>query len=159
MPKDPVAQLLAIEAIKSLKYRYLRAVDCHDWALLRTTLSDDCSARYDGGKYSYDGADVLIEGLRGHMDSPSVLTMHNCHHPEITLLDDGHAEGKWYLQDLVFNREQNWVLFGTAIYNDKYRLENGEWLLCHTEYDRIMEAVNSPIPDTLGFTHSMFSQQ
>lgn len=157
MSDSRLEQLLAIEAIKSLKYRYLRAVDCHNWDLLRSTLTADCSARYDGGKYSYDGADNLISGLRGHMDSPSVLTMHNCHHPEITLQAEDRAEGKWYLQDLVFNREQNWLLFGTAIYHDRYRRENGNWRLCHTEYERIMETVNSPIPESLTFTHSMFT--
>ena len=42
-------QLLQIEAIKRLKYVYLRAVDTHDWQLLESTLSEDCVARYDGG--------------------------------------------------------------------------------------------------------------
>ena len=149
-------QLLLIEAIKRLKYVYLRAVDTHDWDLLESTLSEDVVARYDGGKYSYDNRKALIDGLRGHMDSPSVITMHNGHHPEIELLSDTEATGKWYLQDLVFNKEQNWMLFGTAIYTDHYRLENGDWKIYRTEYERIMETINSPIPATLSFTHNMF---
>ncbi|MAY39326.1 MULTISPECIES: nuclear transport factor 2 family protein [Spongiibacter] len=149
-------QLLLIEAIKRLKYVYLRAVDTHDWDLLESTLSEDVVARYDGGKYSYDNRKALIDGLRGHMDSPSVITMHNGHHPEIELLSDTEATGKWYLQDLVFNKEQNWMLFGTAIYTDHYRLENGDWKIYRTEYERIMETINAPIPATLSFTHNMF---
>ncbi len=152
-------QLLQIEAIKRLKYVYLRAVDTHDWQLLESTLSEDCVARYDGGKYSFDNRSELIAGLRGHMDSPNVLTMHNGHHPEIELLCENEARGKWYLQDLVFNKEQNWMLFGTAIYTDHYRLENGEWKICRTEYERIMETINAPIPSTLSFTHSMFEKK
>ena len=154
---DDLGQLLAIEAIKRLKYVYLRAVDCHDWALLATTLSEDCSARYDDGKYSFDDRASLISGLQGHMDSPSVLTMHNCHHPEISLQGADAAEGIWYLQDLVFNREQNWMLFGTAIYRDRYRKSGDDWLICHTEYQRIFETVNAPIPESTQFTHSMFA--
>lgn len=150
--------LIEIEAIKQLKYRYLRAVDCHDWELLASTLTADCSARYDGGKYSFDDREQLISGLRGHMDSPQVLTMHQCHHPEISIGENGQATGKWYLQDLVFNREQNWMLFGTALYEDQYRLENGEWQICHTEYQRIFETINAPIPATMTFTHSMFGE-
>ena len=149
-------QLLAIEAIKRLKYVYLRAVDTHDWDLLESTLSEDVVARYDGGKYSYDNRKALIDGLRGHMDSPSVLTMHNGHHPEIELLSDNEAIGKWYLQDLVFNKEQNWMLFGTAIYTDHYKKQDGKWQICRTEYERIMETINAPIPATLSFTYNMF---
>lgn len=151
--------LLAIETIKKLKYTYLRAVDTHDWELLTTTLSEDCSARYDDGKYSFDNRDQLINGLKGHMDSPQVITMHNCHDPEIELIDESTATGKWYLQDLVFNKDQNWMLFGTAIYTDQYRLDDGIWRICHTEYQRIMETINAPIPETLSFTYSMFDHQ
>ncbi len=157
MSTDAASKLLILEEIKQLKYRYMRAVDCHDWELLASTLSEDCTARYDGGKYSFDGRRALIEGLKGHMDSPKVLTMHNCHHPEIDILEPGHAQGKWYLQDLVFNREQDWMLFGTAIYTDDYRLEADGWKICHTEYARIMETINAPLPASLNFTHNMFA--
>lgn len=156
MTLNSADQLLAIEAIKRLKYVYLRAVDTHDWSLLESTLSEDVVARYDGGKYSYDNRKALIDGLRGHMDSPSVITMHNGHHPEIELISETEAKGKWYLQDLVFNKEQNWMLFGTAIYTDHYKQVDGQWKICHTEYARIMETINAPIPATLSFTHNMF---
>mgnify|MGYP003624500849 FL=1 len=156
MSQSGLEALLAIEQIKKLKYTYLRAVDTHDWDLLASTLTADCTARYDDGKYSFDNRDELISGLRGHMGSPSVLTMHNCHHPEIELESTTNAKGIWYLQDLVFNKEQNWMLFGTAIYTDHYRIEDGLWKICHTEYARIMETVNAPIPATLTFTHNMF---
>ena len=159
MHTDASTILLEVEAIKKLKYVYLRAVDCHDWELLESTLTEDCVARYDGGKYSFDGRRALVDGLRQHMDSAQVLTMHNCHHPEIELLDNDAATGTWYLQDLVFNREQNWMLFGTAIYEDHYRLEHGDWKICRTEYSRIMETINAPIPETLNFTHNMFANQ
>ncbi|MBD2859215.1 nuclear transport factor 2 family protein [Spongiibacter sp. KMU-158] len=158
MSEITLEHLVEMEAIKQLKYRYLRAVDCHDWELLASTLTEDCDARYDGGKYTFGNRAELIAGLKGHMDSPQVLTMHNCHHPEISITDDKSATGKWYLQDLVFNKEQNWMLFGTAIYQDQYRKENGQWLLCHTEYERIFETINAPIPASLSFTHSMFEQ-
>lgn len=159
MSQQALDTLLALETIKKLKYTYLRAVDTHDWELLEQTLTPDCSARYDGGKYSFDDRAQLISGLKGHMDSAKVLTMHNCHHPEIELCGETTAIGKWYLQDLVFNQEQNWMLFGTAIYSDHYRLCDGGWRICHTEYERIMETINAPIPASLSFTHNMFEQK
>ena len=57
-------ELLIIEKIKQLKYRYFRAVDRHDWTLLATTLTEDCVARYDNGKYGFDGRENLIAGLK-----------------------------------------------------------------------------------------------
>ncbi len=150
-------ELLIIEAIKTLKYRYLRAVDTHDWELMRSTLSDDCVARYDGGKYSFDGGDGVVAGIKSFMDSPDVVTQHNCHHPEIEVISDTEARAKWYLQDLVFNLKENWMLFGTAIYDDEYRKEDGQWKKCSTRYERIMETVTAPIPENLSFTHNMFA--
>jgi hypothetical protein len=38
--------LADIEAIKALKYRYLRAVDLRDWDLLVSTLTEDATAAY-----------------------------------------------------------------------------------------------------------------
>lgn len=152
-------ELLTIEAIKKLKYTYLRAVDTHDWALMRSTLTDDCVARYDSGKYSFDGGDAVVEGISGFMNSPGMITQHQCHHPEIDLVGDTEARGKWYLQDLVFNFDENWLLFGTAIYSDEYRLEAGQWKKSMTSYERIIETVTSPIPESMQLVHSMFDRK
>ena len=46
-----VSDLEEIEAIKQLKYRYLRAVDLKLWALLESTFAPDAVSAYDGGKY------------------------------------------------------------------------------------------------------------
>ena len=44
MSQNSLETLFAIEAIKKLKYTYLRAVDTHDWALLESTLTEDYAA-------------------------------------------------------------------------------------------------------------------
>lgn len=149
-------QLLEIHHIQQLKYRYFRAVDTHDWELLAKCLTEDCTARYDQGKYSFDGRENLVNGLKAIMDMPSKLTMHQGHHPEITLTSDTTAEGIWYLQDYVIDTEGQWILFGTAIYRDEYRKENGEWKVCHTGYQRIFEQVVTSIPDWLKLTQNRF---
>lgn len=152
-------ELLAIEAIKRLKYAYLRAVDTHDWALMRSTLTDDCVARYNSGKYSFDGGDAVVEGVSAFMDSPRVLTQHQCHHPEIDILSDTEARGKWAMQDIVFNFDENWMLFGTAIFSDEYRREADGWKKSRIAYRRIVETVTSPIPPSMELTRSLFDQE
>lgn len=52
--------LWEFEAIRKLKYRYFRAVDCRDWTLLAQCLSEDCRARLNGGQYTFDGRDAYV---------------------------------------------------------------------------------------------------
>ena len=48
-------------------------------------------------------------------------------------------------------RDSNTVTQGTALYEDVYVKINGQWLIKHSEYDRIWEQV-SPISPDIEFT-------
>ena len=74
--------------------------------------------------------------------------MHHGNMPEITLTGDDTAEGIWYLFDIFIDTERASQTVGSAIYKDRYRRENGAWVIAHTEYDRIMELVSRLDPDT-----------
>ena len=78
---DTTRTLHEYEQIRQLKYRYFRAVDTHDWALLADCLTDDCEARLYGGRYAYDGRDAFVSSLRALIGKPTFLTMHHGHHP------------------------------------------------------------------------------
>ena len=52
--------LQEIEAIKRLKYRYMRCLDQKHWEEMRTLFVDDATARYSDGMYSFDSADVVM---------------------------------------------------------------------------------------------------
>lgn len=130
-----------IELIKQLKARYFRALDNKDWALMKTCLSADCVARYDGGKYSFNGRDQIVQFFSSYMSNPKLVFMHHGHHPEITLLDSTHAQGIWYLQDLVINLENNTTLRGAGFYHDQYIFTDGQWLLRETGYERTFEEI------------------
>ena len=79
---DTTRTLHEYEQIRQLKYRYFRAVDTHDWALLADCLTDDCEARLYGGRYAYDGRDAFVSSLRALIGKPTFLTMHHGHHPD-----------------------------------------------------------------------------
>jgi hypothetical protein len=64
---------LEIEQIRQLKYRYFRALDCHDWTLFETCLAEDVKTALDSGKYSFDGCAAFVEGLKAIMDRPGLL--------------------------------------------------------------------------------------
>jgi len=65
--------------------------------------------------------------------------MHNGHHPEIDVGDDGTASGRWYLEDRVIVPAHDFELHGTALYEDRYAHVDGAWRISHTGYDRIYE--------------------
>ena len=132
-----------IEAIRQLKYRYLRAVDCKLWDLLASTFAPDAVSAYDGGKNAYEGRDAIVAWLRDAMEN-ELVTMHQVHHPEIELASETTATGTWYLEDRVINpgpalpeMPARSILSGTAYYADEYVKRDGEWLIQKTGYERI----------------------
>ena len=127
-----------IDAIKSLKYRYLRCVDLRLWDELAETLAPEVSASY-GKRLSYTGRDEVVNGLRGQM-TDDVITEHQAHHPEIEV-DGDTATGRWYLQDRVVVPAFDTMIIGSAFYSDTYARQDGRWVITSTGYKRTYEAM------------------
>ncbi|MBU3705934.1 MAG: nuclear transport factor 2 family protein [Mycobacterium sp.] len=139
-----VADLEAIEAIKRVKYRYLRALDTKHWDDFADTLTEDIVGRYGsslGKEHHFTNRDDLVEFMRTSMPA-TVFTEHRVSHPEITV-DGDRAEATWYLQDRVIVPEFNFMLFGAAFYHDRYRRTEDGWRICETGYQRTYEVNQS----------------
>ena len=133
--------LQEIESIKQLKARYFRALDSKDWELMKSCLAENCVAKYDGGKYSFEGREGIVECFSSYMDDPKLIFLHQGHHPEITILNESEATGIWYLQDIVISLENNTTLRGAGFYHDKYIKINNNWLISSTGYERTFEEI------------------
>ena len=136
-----MADLETIEAIKRLKYRYLRALDTKHWDDFADTLTDDIVGAYGssmGKEHTFTNKTDLVEFMRTSMPA-NIYTEHRVTHPEITLDDNDEAEGTWYLQDRVIVPEFNFMLFGAAFYRDRYRKTADGWKICATGYQRTYE--------------------
>ncbi len=133
-------QLADIEAIKVLKHRYFRAMDTADKALLETLFAEDLTVDYRGSGYrvQISGKAQMMTFLANSFHSGAVA-MHHGNMPEITITGEDSAEGIWYLFDIFIDSERGSQTIGSAIYKDRYRRENGEWIIAHSEYDRIIE--------------------
>lgn len=151
-------ELLEIEKIKQLKARYLRGLDTNDWEVFAGSMSEDCTGRYNGGKLSFEARDEIVAFMRENLAGDKVLTLHQGHQPEIELVDEDNARGSWYLQDMVIHLEAGVRIYGSAIYQDTYRKENGEWKICATGYQRVFEAME-PLGEGHSVTENMFSEQ
>ena len=131
--------LVEIEEIKAVKYRYLRAVDTRDWDLLGTTLTENATSAYSNGKLSYEGRDAIIKFLSESMPEKDMLTSHKVHQPEIELTGPTTATARWALEDVVIIVPAGLTIRGAAYYEDRLEKEDGQWRISHTGYRRLYE--------------------
>jgi hypothetical protein len=146
------ADLVEIELIKRLKYRYMRCLDQKLWDEMAETLTDDAVASYSAGKYEFEGKEAILEFFRQSMGSPSFLSSHRVHHPEIDLTGPTTATGTWALEDVVVDASRDFSLRGAAFYSDDYVKVGGRWRIKRTAYKRTYEEVwkrSAPAPQTL----------
>jgi hypothetical protein len=133
--------LVEFEAIKRLKYKYMRCLDQKSWDEITECFAADATAAYSGGKYSYQGRDAIVEFLRTSMGADSFHSSHRVHHPEIELTSDATATGVWALEDVVIETQWQITIRGAAFYRDEYVKEDDVWKIKHTGYKRTYEEI------------------
>jgi uncharacterized protein (TIGR02246 family) len=134
-----IEQLLDAEAIKAVKYAYVRCVDQKTWDEMATLLTADCVADYASGKLHYEGRDAVIAFLRDSLNDPQILTSHRVHQPEITFAGPDRATAVWALDDVVIMPAANMTLRGAAFYTDEMVKQDGGWKIARTGYHRLYE--------------------
>ena len=117
--------LVEIELIKRLKYRYLRCLDQKLWDEIETCFVPEATARYGGGLYEFEGRDAIMEFLRDlhggdhHAEQPPVPPSRDRPHRT------GRATGTWALEDTVILTDFGINVQGAAFYTDRYVKEDG----------------------------------
>ncbi|MBB5896522.1 nuclear transport factor 2 family protein [Kutzneria kofuensis] len=148
-----MTDLIALEEIRRLKYRYLRSLDLKRWDEFAQTLAVDATADYGtpvyGERLRLAGRDEIVAFMSRRL-GPDVITVHLAGQPEIDI-DGDEATGTWGMQDTVIATERQVVIQGAAFYEDRYRCgEDGVWRISHTGYDRTYEAMFA-LTDLPGF--------
>jgi hypothetical protein len=131
--------LVEIELIKRLKYKYARCLDQHLWDEIAECFTPDAVAAYSGGNYSFEGRDAIIDFLRRSMGSETFHSSHKMHHPEIDLTGPATARGVWALDDVVVDTQWNITIRGCSFYEDEYVKHDGTWRIARTGYKRVFE--------------------
>jgi bile-acid 7alpha-dehydratase len=131
-----------IEAVKRVKYAYFRCIDMANLEELATLLHPKVHAKLVGGTYSieFNTREEYVEMVANSFHSEFV-GQHTGHHPEIDILSETEATGKWYLADLAIDFRRNVVTTGTSLYVDKYLKTDGKWQIADTAYMRVFEQV------------------
>jgi hypothetical protein len=108
--------LVTVEEIRQLKYRYLRYVDQKLWDEMADVFTSGATVDY--------GTRALGEPLKLAGDT---------------------ATGSWRFEDTVIATEYRIVIKGAAFYQDRYERDahDGRWRIAHTGYVRTYEAMMS----------------
>ena len=143
--------LVEIEAIKRLKYRYVRLLDLKEFDEMEELFLEDATASYSDGTRSYEGRDAIIGFLRDALSPRTMVTSHKVHQPEIDLTGPDTATGTWGLEDVVIITDHALEIRGAAFYSDRYTKVDGEWRISHTGYQRLYEEMGMR-PESLKLT-------
>jgi hypothetical protein len=133
--------LVEIELIKRLKYRYARCLDQKLWDEIGDCFTEDATAAYSGGGYSFDSRDAIVDFLRRSMGAETFLSSHKMHHPEIDLTGPNTATGVWALDDVVVMTDFELTIRGCSFYDDEYVKAGDTWRIARTGYRRIYEEI------------------
>lgn len=145
--------LQAIEDIKQLKYRYVRALDTADTDTLGACLTEDAYVKFVGGVYTveYKGREAIKEFMGVSFHSKAA-TSHQVHHPTIVLVSDTEATGQWSLQDVYHDLNLRMIISGASEYHDHYVKEaDGQWRIADSRYQRLYE-MTQPMPENMTCT-------
>ena len=128
-----------IEAIKRLKHKYFRCLDCKLWDEMAECFVADATTSYTDGKYSFKGIEAIIGFLKKSLGPDNVLSMHQGHQPEIDITSDTTAKGIWTSQAGLVIIDRNVSTREVNFYHDEYVKVGGQWKIKHTGYRRLFE--------------------
>ncbi|TDD83416.1 nuclear transport factor 2 family protein [Actinomadura darangshiensis] len=159
MPQSPdpglaarIARLEAIEEIKALKHRYLRACDAKDPEEFRACFVA-AGASIDYGRLgAFDDADGIAEVFERialqQVDGKNViLDMHHALHPDITVHGEDRASGRWTLKFRQVNLLDGTESVSTGEYDDEYAVEDGRWKMSKCHFRRYW-AITRPLGES-----------
>jgi hypothetical protein len=145
--------LIAIEEIRQLKYRYFRSLDLKQWDEFGDCLAEDVVARYGTQAMDkplhFDNRADVVAYMSENLGN-GIVTIHIASHPEIAVEGDS-ATGSWGFEDTVIVPDFKVQIRGGGYYRDDYRKDaDGKWRIAGTRYERIYEAMTS-LEDTPSF--------
>lgn len=121
--EQKIRTLEDIEAIKKLKARYWYCADNKLWDGFADCYAEDAVFESPMLK-RMEGRDFIVKVLKKAM--ANIKTAHQGHNPEIKIISDTTATGRWALNDRVETSDGKYFT-GHGYYEDEYVKVNGSW--------------------------------
>ncbi len=142
--------MVAIEAIKRVKARYFRGVDCGDAELVRGILADDCELDYRGcctdprsGRDFMPAMNVVLKGRASWsaegFAKVGIVSVHQGCNADIELTGATTATAVWSMTDRLFMPPGAPFsqMTGYGYYHETYEKVGGEWKIRTLRIERI----------------------
>ena len=126
------------EAIKRLKYKYLRCLDTKAWTELADCFTEDATTAYTDGAQSLSGIEAIIGFLssahsREHRLAGRVGT-HVLTQPEIELTSAVTARAIWSFTYTALDAVEKKGQGQSAYYRNQDMKRDGQWKISHIGY-------------------------
>lgn len=157
--EERIARLEAIEEIKALKHRYLRACDAKRPDEFRDCfVAEGATIDYGPQVGRFEDADGIAEvfgriALRRVDDRVVILDMHHAVHPEISVLSETEATGAWTLRFRQVNLVDRTERVSAIEYADRYVVEDGAWRIASCVVT-VLWTLAKPLPEGFAITES-----
>jgi len=115
-----------IEAIKKLRGRYWRCIREKLWDDYLDCFTDDAEVDLGVGM-QLRGMKELTQFYKETMPTLRDVIIPQGHNPEIDVLSDTRATGKWLIDNPQIEKPTNKAVRQGSIYDEEYAKENGKW--------------------------------
>lgn len=122
-----------LDAIRSLKARYLACCDAKDPQGMRACFADGPVAIDYGAVGRFDTADAVVAVFEQVGCHPHMIEIHHGSNPQLKLLGDGRAEGHWSLHYQLINTNESTLTQLGAYYEDGYVKTPAGWKISATK--------------------------
>jgi len=136
-------RLLHIEAIRTLKARYFRALDTKEWDTFLSVFTEDAVLQFDMAVPALLDGDEMSPKMVGKAaiaefvprDLATARTIHHGHTSEIEIIDDRNARAIWAMDDVVDHGSK--IIWGSGHYRETYVREDDGWKIATVHLTRI----------------------
>jgi len=135
-----MARLEALEAIRQLKYRYLNACDLKEVETVRECFASGPVLIDYEAVGRFEDRDSFVDLYASLACQPQVRDSHHGANPEIELLEDTRARGRWALGYFNLDASTGLTRRLGVVYEDEYRCIDGAWKIVQTR-SRILSVV------------------
>ncbi|MFA5938066.1 MAG: nuclear transport factor 2 family protein [Sinimarinibacterium sp.] len=123
-----------IEAIRSLKARYLSCCDRKDPAGMRACFADGPVHIDYGVVGTFATADALVELFRLVGCHDHMVELHHGANPQIEIFDAARARGTWSLHYFLINTKDRTLTQLAGYYEDEYTKYGAQWKMAKTRF-------------------------
>ncbi|MEQ1439050.1 nuclear transport factor 2 family protein [Fontimonas sp. SYSU GA230001] len=123
-----------IEAIRSLKARYLFCCDRKDPAGMRACFADGPVDIDYGVVGRFTTADALVELFRKVGCHDHMVELHHGANPQIEIPDAARARGTWSLHYFLINTQERTLTQLAGYYEDEYVKAGAQWKIAKTRF-------------------------